>query len=94
MKQSIIAIILLSVSSFSFDANAAYSELYQIEQEHITIKTDNSGLPRVLCDLYTKEDKKISNTIATVSENYDDVYILEIFQSEEKHNKTVKIVCR
>lgn len=95
MKNYILATILLSISSFSFDAAADYVEHYSIEQKHITVKVaPTSGLPKVLCDYYSKGGKHIAKRISTVSENYDDTYIIETLLSAEDHAKVYKIKCK
>lgn len=95
MKNYILATTLLSIGSFSFDAAANYIEHYSVEQKDITVKVaPTSGLPKVLCDYYSKDGSYIAKRISTVSENYDNTYIIETLLSAEDHAKVYKIKCK
>lgn len=94
MKQSIIGIILLSVSSFSFNANATTIEHYEVVQEHITIKiAPKSGLPKASCEFFNKQGDKIAGQNVTVSEQWDNVTIIEANLYTEQHNIVYSVKC-
>lgn len=95
MKNTILSTILLSISSFSFDAAANYIEHYSVEQEHITIKiAPTSGLNKALCNFYDASHNKIDSQIVTVAEKLDNITIIEVNFSEEKHNRVNFIKCK
>lgn len=95
MKNYILATILLSISSFSFDAAANYIEHYSVEQKHITVKVaPTSGLNKALCYFYDASHNKIDSQIVTISEQWDNITIIEVNFSEEKHNQVNFIECK
>lgn len=97
MRSSILALILLSLSSFSFDSNATEPMQYQVKQEIIHYKiAPSSGLYKADCKAYNTKGERIAAQIVTLDkENLDQgLYIVEFNLYHEQHNAIVKVECK
>jgi len=97
MKQSIATIILLSISSFSFNTNATEPMNYKVNQDHVTITTaSKSGLLKANCKAYDKDNQHIAGQLVTVDKEMlgQGVYIVEFNVYNEQHNKIVNVKCK
>lgn len=92
--QKLAALILLSISSFSFNAEATESHTYKVEQDSIkTVIAPTSGLEKASCVFFDEEGNKVAGQNVTVTARYDDITILEATLYHEQHLAVTKIVC-
>jgi hypothetical protein len=97
MKNYILAIILLSISSFSFDANATEPMQYSVDQDKITTTTaPTSGLLKANCKAFDKDGKTIAGQLVTVDQEFlaQGLYIVEFNLYNEQHNKVNLVKCK
>ena len=94
MKSLIAATLLLSLSSFSFTADATETHTYKVEQDSIKIVTaPKSGLPKASCVFFDEEGNKVAGQNVTVVMTYDNTAIIEANLYYEQHLSVTKVVC-
>lgn len=92
--QKLAALILLSISSFSFNAEATEAHTYKVEQDSIRIVTaPKSGLPKASCVFYNNKGKKVLGQNVTVVATYDDITLVEANLYYEQHIAVTRVVC-
>ncbi len=94
MKSLITATLLLSLSSFSFTADATETHTYKVEQDSIkTVIAPTSGLPKASCEFFDEEGNKIAGQNVTIVMTYDNTSIIEADLYYEQHLSVTRIVC-
>ncbi len=94
MKSLIAATLLLSLSSFSFTADATETHTYKVEQDSIkTVIAPTSGLEKASCVFFDEEGNKVAGQNVTVTARYDDITILEANLYHDQHLSVTRIVC-
>ncbi len=94
MKSLIAATLLLSLSSFSFTADATETHTYKVEQGSIkTVIAPISGLPKASCIFLDEEGNKIAGQNVTIVMTYDNTAIIEADLYYEQHLSVTKVVC-
>lgn len=97
MKNKLAAIILLSISSFSFNAEATEVMQYQVNQDHIsTVRAPKSGLLKANCKAFDDEGKTIVGQLVTVYEEYLylGLYIVEFNLYHDQHSQVKVVKCK
>lgn len=97
MKQRLTAIILLSISSFSFDVNATEPMQYKVNQDHVaTVTAPQSGLLKANCKAFDKDGKTIAGQLVTVDQEFlaQGLYIVEFNLYNDQHNKVTSVKCK
>ncbi|CAH9013886.1 conserved hypothetical protein [Vibrio phage 501E54-1] len=94
MKSLIAATLLLSLSSFSFTADATETHTYKVEQDSIkTVVAPTSGLEKASCIFFDEEGNRVAGQNVTVTARYDNVTILEASLYYEQHLSVTKVIC-
>ncbi len=94
MKSLITTSLLLSLSSFSFTADATETHTYKVEQDSIkTVIAPKSGLPKASCIFLDEEGNKVAGQNVTVTARYDNVTLIQASLYYEMHNKITRVVC-
>lgn len=93
MKTSIIAITLLSLSSFSFNSSANVIEQYAVNKSITGVIEQSSGLPKTECSFYDISNIEVVKQEVTIVEQWDDLTIVETNLNYNTHNEVVKVVC-
>ena len=92
--QKLAALILLSISSFSFNAEATETHTYKVEQDSIkTVVAKNSGLTKASCVFFDSEGEKVAGQNVTVTARYDDITLVEANLYYEQHLVVTRVVC-
>ena len=97
MKKYLAAAILLSISSFSFNADATESFLYEVNQPHVkTTIAPKSGLLKANCILFDKEHKRIVGQLVTVDKDLFEqgLVIVEFNIDYEQHVVVKSVKCK
>ena len=93
-KQNHHLLILLSLSSISFNAEATETHTYKVEQDSIkTIIAKNSGLTKASCVFLNGEGEKVAGQNVTVTARYDDITLVEANLYYEQHVAVTRVVC-
>ncbi|CAH9013895.1 conserved hypothetical protein [Vibrio phage 249E41-1] len=88
------ALLLLSLSSFSFTVDATETHTYKVEQDSIkTVIAPTNGLEKASCKFFDGEGNKVVGQNVTVTENYGDFVIVEANLYYEQHLKVTKVIC-
>ena len=92
--QKLAALILLSISSFSFNAEATETHTYKVEQDSIkTVVAKNSGLTKASCVFFNAEGGKVAGQNVTVTARYDDITLVEANLYYDQHLSVTRVVC-
>ena len=97
MKKYIAAAILLSISSFSFNADATESFIYEVNQHHVkTTIAPKSGLLKANCTLFDKENKRIAGQLVTVDKDLFEqrLVIVEFNIDYDQHVAVKSVKCK
>ena len=92
--QKLAALILLSISSFSFNAEATETHTYKVEQDSIkTVVAPKSGLTKASCVFLNAEGEKVAGQNVTVTARYDDITLVEANLYYDQHLSVTRVVC-
>ena len=88
------ALILLSISSFSFNAEATETHTYKVEQDSIkTIVAKNSGLTKASCVFFNAEGEKVAGQNVTVIMQLDNEAWIDANLYYEQHVTVTRVAC-
>lgn len=93
MKSSIIALTLLSISSFSFNSQASVIETYSVNKSITGVVEQGSGLPKTECSFYDNNGVEIVKQEVTIAEQWDDLTLIEADLDYQEHSEVVTIIC-
>ena len=92
--QKLAALFLLSLSSFSFNAEATETHTYKVEQDSIkTVVTKNSGLTKASCVFLNAEGARVAGQNVTVIMQLDNEVWIDANLYYEQHVAVTRVVC-
>lgn len=92
--EKLAAIILLSLSSFSFNSEAAEIQNYKVEQDSIkTVIAPTSGLEKASCVFLDEKGKQVAGQNVTIVVRYDNIAIVEANLNYDQHVVVSKVIC-